>query len=52
MKLEEIIKEAEIPANPETDAEVADAEPAETDESEDTDANPSDIEDAQAAFAN
>lgn len=50
--IEEIIKEAEIPADPETDAEVADAEPAETDENEDTDANPSDIEDAQAAFAN
>ena len=36
----------------ETDAEIADAEPAETDEAEDTDANPSGIEDTQAAFAN
>ena len=33
-------------------AEIADAEPAETDEAEDTDANPSGIEDTQAAFAN
>ena len=52
--IEDVIKKSEIPDDPEkgTDAEIADAEPAETDEAEDTDANPSGIEDAQAAFAN
>ena len=52
--IEDVIKKSEIPDDPETetDAEIADAEPAETDEAEDTDANPSGIEDTQAAFAN
>ena len=52
--IEDVIKESEIPDDPETetDAEIADAEPAETDEAEDTDANPSGIEDTQAVFAN
>lgn len=36
----------------EGDDEIADAEPADTDETEDSEENPSDIEDAQAAFAN
>ena len=40
--IEDVIKKSEIPDDPETetDAEIADAEPAETDEAEDTDANP------------
>ena len=52
--IEDVIKKSEIPDDPETetDAEIADAEPAETDEAEDTDANPSGIEDTQAVFAN
>lgn len=52
--IEDVVKEAEIPGDSvtETDAEIADGEPADTADTEDNNADPSGIEDAQAAFAN